>query len=433
MRQPPPEGFDPAYLVTLDEIYHGRWATERKRKIDAFRAVIAETWPDGHPTRLVHVTGTNGKGSVCHYLAQGLAATGVTGSWTGPHVFDYAERIHIGGRPLDHRVLVEIYRGRVEPLLRRLAAAGPGQGLGFPETGILIALHAFADAGARWGMMEVGVGGRYTPLKALPQDACVVTNVGRDHPVTLGSELWQRALEKTGLVAADGLLFTAAEGEALGYVVAAGEAEGAEVTVVGEEERLRTETALGRPAARHEASNLALALEVIRRLEPDLDPGEALAAMDRRLPARFGRPDPGLVVDIAHNADKVAALADRLEREMPGRRFVFVVGLTRRRDPLEVFGPLLPLAAEVIVTGASYAGQDPGDVASTLAPHGSVPVSAVADPREAVAEARGRSKEGVPVVLTGSGYTIDLALNGNPFLRHLNGNYGWRARRDDDR
>ena len=51
--------------------------------------------PYGHPARFVHIAGTNGKGSVAHYLEQGLRFAGSTGSWTGPHVFDYGERFHV--------------------------------------------------------------------------------------------------------------------------------------------------------------------------------------------------------------------------------------------------------------------------------------------------------------------------------------------------
>ena len=63
--------------------------------------------------------------------------------------------------------------------------------------------------------MESGVGGRYTPLMALPAAASIVTNVGDDHPVTLGDELWQRAMEKAGVARPGMPFFTAATGRRL--------------------------------------------------------------------------------------------------------------------------------------------------------------------------------------------------------------------------
>lgn len=188
--------FDPAYLVTLDEIYHGTWTARKKRRIELLRRAIEHFWPGGHPARFVHVSGTNGKGSVAHYLEQGLRFAGATGSWTGPHLFDYAERFHLSGEQASRAEITGVYRRLVEPYQGTLPAGEP---LGFPELGILVALHLFARRGVAWAMMESGVGGRYTPLMALPAAACIVTNVGGDHPLSLGRELWQRALEKAGI------------------------------------------------------------------------------------------------------------------------------------------------------------------------------------------------------------------------------------------
>ncbi len=424
--------FDPAYLVTLDEIYHCYWTAGKKRRIERLRAGVEHFWPGGHPTRFIHVSGTNGKGSVCHYLEQGLARAAavpeshtenVTGSWTGPHLFDYAERFHIGGRQAPRAEIVDVYRRVVEPYQRSLGA----EPLGFPELGILIALHLFARHGVSWGMMESGVGGRYTPLMALGAAACVVTNVGDDHPVTLGDELWQRALEKAGVARPGVPFFTAARGDALGYVVKAAEHEGAAVHAVGEEALEATRRLAGRQADDPEVANLALAWAVVRHFHPEADPDAVLPAMRARLPGRFWSPAPGVIADVAHNREKIAHFAERLRLEYPDRRFRFLVGLTRRRDPLAVFRPLFDLAEEIVVTGASYPGRDPREIAEALRPEFQ-PVSVAPDPRAAYLAEREKLSEGRMLVLTGSAYMIDQALNPDPYVRHANASFGWRGR-----
>ncbi len=105
--------FEPAYLVTLDEIYHSHWAARKRRRIDFLRETVTDFWPRGHRSRFVHVTGTNGKGSVVHYLEQGFPA--VTGSWTGPHVFDYKERFHINGKMVASDEITAVYREKLLP------------------------------------------------------------------------------------------------------------------------------------------------------------------------------------------------------------------------------------------------------------------------------------------------------------------------------
>ncbi len=426
------DAFDPRYLVTLDEIYHCHWTAKKKRRIERLRAAVEHFWPGGHPARFVHVSGTNGKGSVAHYLEQGLAHAGAgntTASWTGPHLFDYAERLHVGGEQASRAEIVEIYRQRLDPYQRTLGQ----ETLGFPELGILLALHLFARHRARWGMMESGVGGRYTPLMALPASACVVTNVGSDHPVTLGDELWQRALEKAGIARPGVPFFTAASGQALDWVVQAAESEGASVYVVGDEDLETTRASL--PAGEWQASdpeiaNLALASKLVLHFYPDQDRAEVLAAMSARLPGRFWSPAPGVVVDVAHNREKIEHFARRLKLEFPETRFRFLIGLTRRRQPLEIFRPLFELAEEIIVTSASYPGRDPDEIAGILRQEFS-PVSVRPDPREAYRAERERLGEGRMLALTGSAYMIDQALNPDPYVRHTNASFGWRARIGD--
>ncbi len=434
-----PEDFDPAYLVTLDEIYHCHWIARKRSRIARLRRALEHFWPAGHPARFVHISGTNGKGSVAHYLEQGLRFAGATGSWTGPHVFDYAERLHINAERVAHQEIVEIYRDELAPYLQTLPDEAP---LGFPEIGILLCLHLFKRHNVAWGMMESGVGGRYTPLMALPVEAAIVTNVGDDHPITLGEELWQRALEKAGCARPATPFFTAASGPARDYVVKTAEAEGAEVFAIGQSDFDSTATALAatgsgranaargtptRSTPAHVIANLALTLKLIRHFYPERSHKTLLAAMPSRLPARFWTPEPNVVVDVAHNRDKIEHFMERLKLTYPGRRFRFLIGLTRKRDPLELFTPLFELADEIIVTSASYPGQDPEVIAEQLRRTFN-PVTVQPDSRQAYREARESLEPGQILVLTGSAYMIDQALNPNRYLRHLNASFGWRGR-----
>ena len=419
------DAFDPAYLVTLDEIYHCYWTAKKRRRADRLRKAIEHFWPGGHPTRFVHISGTNGKGSVAHYLEQGLALVGTTGSWTGPHLFDYAERFHVGGEQASRAEIVEAYREHVEPYQRSVV----DEPLGFPELGILIALHLFERHGVLWGLMESGVGGRYTPLMALPATACIVTNVGSDHPVTLGDELWQRALEKAGIARPGVPFFTAARGNSLDYVVRAAESEGATVHVLSDEdlETLRSRVAREQEPDDPEIHNLALALKLVLHFYPDREPDDILAVMRARLPGRFWSPAPQVIADVAHNPEKIAHFAARLKLEYPDQRFRFLIGLTRRREPLEMFRPLFEIAEEIVVTSASYPGRDPHEIAEALRQEFSR-VTVRPDSREAYRAELESLNEGQMLVLTGSAYMIDQALNPDPYVRHVNASFGWRGR-----
>jgi len=436
---PLPEGLNPAYLSAVDELYHDQWAAGKLLRIRWLERSILHFWPQGHPTRLIHVAGTNGKGSTCRLLEAGLGLKGRAGSMTNPHLFDYAERCSVDGAPLPHEQVTRLWRERLRPHSLDRAEAGLERALTFAEAGILMALHAFADAGARWGVVETGVGGRYAPSMAIKPACCVLTNVGRDHPHTLGHCVWQRALEKAGIARPQIPLITAAQGQALDMARRVAEQEGAPLTVVGprEAQAVREEALRWREVdpgqdtrAAHGWLNLALALAVLAEVEPELERRELLPHLLRvpPLPGRFWEPRRHVVADVAHNADKVTALADQLERSHPGRPLLLVMGLSRERPLADVLAPLARRVSRVIFTSASYAGRDPlALLEECRQAYPQLPASVELDPTRALSLAEaGREGEEL-VVVTGSAYTIDQAFNPDPLLKRMNADYGRRG------
>lgn len=421
------EHFDPAYLVTLDELYHSHWAAGKRRRIGFVRDAVAHFWPKGHPTRLIHITGTNGKGSTAHYLCQALRIAGNTGSWTGPHVFDYAERFHINNERVEHKEITEVYRRILQPYQTAFTDKHNGTSLSFAELGILLSLHLFERHNVAWAVMEVGAGGRYTPLTGTTPDACVLTNIGYDHPKTLGDAVWQRALEKAGIAKPDVPFFSAAEGDALHYVRTAAEAEGAapfEAVTPEDEHLIRQLSAQALP--RHQTRNLALAMRTARYFYPGATPADLLARMQTRLPGRFAHLADNILVDTAHNGDKVAALADHLRTHYPNRKFDFLLGLTRARDGRQTFAPLIPLARSITVTSASYAGREPQELADELR-RDFAEVQVEANARNAYEKLKADLTNDRILVLTGSAYMIDQALNPNPYIQKTNATFGRRG------
>ncbi len=415
--------FDPRYLVTLDEIYHSHWAARKKRRTQFLREAVSHFWPKGHPSRLIHVTGTNGKGSVVYYLEQGLRFSGNTGSWTGPHVFDYAERFHIDTQMVSHEDIVNTYRHFLVPYQEKFIRRYPGESLSFAELGILLALHLFDKYKVKWGMMEVGAGGRYTPLMALDMCACILTNVGHDHPKTLGTEVWERALEKAGIARPGVPFFTSAEEPALTFVCKTAAAEGAPVHIV-EPKEIEAAAAVMGQQPEYKLRNLSLAVKVIRHFYPGFELKDHHISAD--LPARFWKLAPNIIADVSHNEDKILRLAEQLKHSYPSQRFRFLIGLTRSRDARQVFAPILELAEHIVVTSASYAGQDPNELAAVLKKDFS-PVEVIEDPKTAFRHEKKQLKKNRVLVLTGSAYMIDQALNPNPYIRHLNATFGRRV------
>ena len=112
---------------------------------------------------------------------------------------------------------------------------------------------------------------------------------------------------------------------------------------------------------------------------------------------------------------------------------ILIMGIAGRRVPSQVFASLAKVARAIIVTGASYKGQDPGKVRSEIESlTGDTPTLVISEPRQALQIAKSMQGESDVVILTGSTYMIEQVLNPDPYLRHLSGTFGWRVHVDNE-
>ncbi len=309
----------------------------------------------GHPERTapsVHIAGTNGKGSTAALLSAILTGEGLrSGLYTSPHLRDMRERVRIDGRPIG--------RAAFSAAAQRAAEAiGGTAGAGFRTTfEILTALAflAFREEGAEALVVEAGLGGRLDSTNVIPAKVAVFTPIGLDHVEVLGGTLAAIATDKGGIMK---------RGAA---AVSAGQAPSARAALTRKAARAgvmlefiepgmitlappgpRGESfALATPAATypglkialhgaHQAENAALA---VRAAELFLGRALDLAALrgslrSARWPGRFQvlSTRPALVVDGAHNPAGAVTLRSALLRRFPGRRTIFVFGVTMGKD-----------------------------------------------------------------------------------------------------
>lgn len=187
------------YQETLEYLYTAAPAFEKvgagayKEGLTTTRALDAHF---GHPHthyHTIHVAGTNGKGSVSHTLAAMLQAAGYrVGLYTSPHLVDFAERIRINGRPIDHQYVVDFVeheRSFFEPL-------SPS----FFELTTAMAFKYFADEHVDIAVVEVGLGGRLDCTNIIRPLLSVITNISFDHTGFLGDTLAKIAGEKAGII-----------------------------------------------------------------------------------------------------------------------------------------------------------------------------------------------------------------------------------------
>ena len=153
--------------------------------------------------KYVHVAGTNGKGSVCAYVEQGIRDLGFkTGLFTSPHLVKINERIQIGRENISDTAFMCAF-DRVKKLVDAQAAEGIAHPTFF-EFIFLMAMTAFAEAHIEYGIIETGLGGRLDLTNAVENPALtVITSIGLDHTEVLGATIEEIAGEKAGIIKPD--------------------------------------------------------------------------------------------------------------------------------------------------------------------------------------------------------------------------------------
>ena len=141
----------------------------------------------------IHIAGTNGKGSVSHMLAAQLQICGYkVGLYTSPHLVDFAERIRVNGRPIDHDYVVDFVE-KEKDIIMQLKPT-------FFEITTAMAFKFFAEQDVDIAVVEVGLGGRLDSTNIITPLLSVITNISLDHTALLGSSLEQIAMEKGGII-----------------------------------------------------------------------------------------------------------------------------------------------------------------------------------------------------------------------------------------
>ncbi len=373
--------------------------------------------------RTWHVAGSKGKGSTARMLAAGLEAAGLqpVGLTTSPHLVDLAERIEVGGRPVDDEALCRAF-DRLVPWVQ--ATAGGRLAPTFFELVTAAAWMAFRAAGCRSVVLETGLGGRLDATNACVPEGTAITTIELEHVQLLGDTVEAIAGEKAGILKRGVPCATAATGGALGAIEARAAALGAPLLRLGHEirlldaragEGLRTRArvqALGQEVALdlplvgvHQARNAALATALLLAAGV---PAEAVReGLSRvRLPASlewFAGP-PGVLLDGAHTEASAAAAVQAVDAAFAGRPRVLLLALLEEKRVEAILDALLPGTAAVVAPTAPSPRALPCDALAARVRARGVPVHALAEPRAALDRARGLCPAGGLVLATGSLY-----------------------------
>ena len=398
--------------------------------LDRVSQVFKRLHSDSPPCPVITVAGTNGKGSSVAMLESIYQNAGFqTAAYTSPHLIRYNERIHLNGKEVSDEQICEAFE-RIEQA--RLANENEIS-LTYFEFGTLAALDIFYRAKPDVMILEVGLGGRLDAVNILDADVALITSIGVDHTAWLGHDRETIAREKAGIMRKNRpAVFSSPDIPA--SIVESAKEVGAALFQRGKDfdwkngagyaswdwkSARQQRTALPHPNLRgtHQLDNAAGVLMVIECLADKLSVNQKAiksALVSVSVPGRFQYipGDPMHILDVAHNEDSMKRLADLLNGQVCGGNNVAVLGMLNDKAHAQALVVMLPEITKWYIADLDVPrGASAAQLAEVLHQlDKDVNVSCYSDVKQAIAAADAAAEPGDRVIIFGSFYTVEFAM-----------------------
>jgi len=389
------------YSESLDWLYSTqlfgmKLGLENPRRL--FKEYLA--YPPRH-TRVIHVAGTNGKGSTCAFIDSVARAAGLrTGLFTSPHLVRYSERVRVSG--------VEITEDELADHLTALRTLVEGweHHPTFFELSLAVALKHFIKNRCELLILETGMGGRLDATTAVPADIAVITPIALDHQKWLGDTLPEIAAEKAAIIRTAKPTFSGPQEPTARTVVEQTANERRSPLQMVEEPLLGY--SLGLPGD-HQKFNAALALAALHAVGANLNYDTVQAGLSstcwpgrfERIPPEFSHLDSEVILDIAHNPAAAKALAANWRRAFGTQKANLIFGAVESKDVPGIYDNLLPVVEGILLVPVNSSRSLPPDDLLALLPAAHPPVQTFANLLDAF-----KVPTESPTLVTGSAFLV---------------------------
>jgi len=318
--------------------------------------------------RIIHIAGTNGKGSVLAYVSTILQCAGYkVGRYLSPVIFEYREKIQINQRPISQEKLCT-YTERVRAACEEVVKEGKSHPTQF-EFETALAFLFFAEQGCDMVVLETGMGGRLDATNIIEKPlAAVFASISMDHMKFLGNTGEEIGTEKAGICKAGCPVITTVQDPQVNKVLRQKAEElGCPFVVADTQQAVRVRYGVERQrfdyggmrdleirlAGKHQVANAVLAIEVICALTEKVNLTEQQlrkGLVQTVWPGRFeviGK-RPLFVVDGAHNQDGAKNLADSIRFYFTNRRIIYIMGILKDKEYEKVIAETYAYADQII-------------------------------------------------------------------------------------
>ena len=392
------------YHEALDWLY----ATQQfgiKLGLEQPRRLLRETlsFPTAN-TKVIHVAGTNGKGSTCAIIdVLARASVTRTGLFTSPHLIDYRERIQVNGQDIPEETTA-LYLTEIKELVKDWENHPT-----FFEITLAIGMRYFHEQQCDLIILETGMGGRLDATTAVPADLAIITPIALDHSQWLGDTIEKIAYEKAGIIVKGKPVISSAQEPTAQSVI---EQEASEQRSPLE---WTTQPLTGYHVnipGPHQKHNAAVAVAAAHKLKLPTSPDIVRHALNTvTWPGRFEtlpakKNSPAVILDATHNPHAAVALVETWKEEYPDQKATIIFGAVEGKNTDEVLSIISPIAEHfhLVPTNSPRA-------LTTTQLSDALPAQAVAHTAHSTLSAAIKNTSGSPspVLITGSLFLIGEA------------------------
>lgn len=326
--------------------------------------------------KIIHVGGTNGKGSVCKFINSILTSSGYkTGLYLSPHLQRFSERIVIDNKEISEEDVAALIT-KIKPITEQMAK--DNESPTYFEIVTAMAFQYFYDKNVDFAIIEVGLGGRFDATNIVNPILSIITNVSLEHQNVLGNSIEDIAFEKAGIIKKDVSLVTGSEDNALKVIKEKATEKNSEICVVKNTSWERIFTGLnaqefvikGRLKDYHvrtkmlgkfQGKNIAISLASIETLqlngvyipEEGIFDGIEKTTFAGRI--EIIQKNPIIVLDGAHNIAGIKVLTEALKNDFSYNRLILVLGILSDKKISDMVKIITPLADVLVVTKSTNA------------------------------------------------------------------------------
>lgn len=326
--------------------------------------------------KIIHVTGTNGKGSVCKFIGSMLQKAGYSvGVYISPHLERFSERTVINNKEISNEDLILLTK-KIKPIVDEMIKNNNTPT--FFEIITAMAFQFFSDSSVDFAVIEVGLGGRFDATNVVIPVVSIITNISLEHTARLGEDVKSIAFEKAGIIKEDIPVVTAVKGEAKSVIEKIAKEKNAQVIYIDKKNWQRISYTITNQGfqvfgllndytvntsmlGKYQGENIALAVAGVEHLQmkgtyltdSDIIDGISSAFNPGRM--EIISEEPKILLDGAHNPAGMEMLKKTLENDIQYEKLILIIGILEDKDVNRMLSTILPISDVVIATKSNNA------------------------------------------------------------------------------